>query len=515
SNSWYGPQHEEKRIRRDNPFIELDFNECILCTRCVRACDEIRGLHVYELAQKGPASQIDTVMGVPMQDVGCDFCGACVDVCPVACIMDRPSKWQALPQSETTTICPNCGEGCSINIEVKRNKVLRVTPDQEGPANAGVMSARGRWGLGFTRSPHRLTTPLIRRGGELTPASWEEAISLVVQRLGQYRGDAVGVLGSSTATNEENYLLQKLARGPLGSNNVDHYTRLEHPGTVDDLIEAFGYPAMTNNLLDISDAKTVFIVGSNTAVTHPIAAWRARNPARTGRAKMILAHPRDTEMTQYADLWLRYLPGTETVLIGGILRAVLDGGLENTEFVERRTENLDALRASLADLTVEQAAAITGVPAADITAAAQQIAGNATSILYETSLLEFTDSTDGPRALADLAMLTGNIGKPGAGLDVLRGAANDQGVWDMGMRPSLLPGYRPAIMKGKSLAEMTAGATAGTLKAMYVMQADPVLDDPNWESIAAGLDPLAFLVVQASFLTATAQLADVVLPSAT
>lgn len=514
--SWYGPNHEEKPIRRDNPFIELDFNECILCTRCVRACDEIRGLHVYELARKGPDSQIDTVMGMPMQDVGCDFCGACIDVCPVACIMDRPSKWQALATSETVTICPHCGDGCQIFVETKRNKVLRVTPDKEGPANAGFMCARGRWGLGFTRATDRLTTPLIRRGDQLFPATWEEALTLVAERLGAYKGDAAGVLGSAKATNEENYLLQKLARAVFGTNNVDHYTRMDSPAVVDDLMAAFGYPAMTNNLLDISNAKTLFIVGSNTAVTHPIAAWRARNPVRSNRGKLVLAHPRDTEMSRYADLWLRYRPGTEVALVGGILRAILDAGLENKEFIAARAENLDELKASLEGLTVEQAAEITGVPAEEITAAAQQLAtAGPVSILYDAGLLEFTDSTDGPRSLIDLALLTGNLGKSGAGVNALRGSANDQGAWDMGLRPDLLPSFWQAPPGGRDFAGMVQAAAAGSLKAMYIMQSDPVLDDPHWQEIAGALDKLEFLVVQDHFLTATAQLADVVLPSCT
>jgi predicted molibdopterin-dependent oxidoreductase YjgC len=516
TDSWYGPSHEEKPIRRDNPFIELDFNECILCTRCVRVCDEVRGLHVYELANKGPASQIDTVMGMPMQDVGCDFCGACIDVCPVASIMDRPSKWQALAQQETVTVCPHCGDGCQIIVETKRDKVLRVTPDKEGPTNTGFMCARGRWGLGFTRSTDRLTTPLIRKGDQLVPATWEEALMLVNDRLSTYQGDAVGVLGSSKATNEENFLLQKLARGPLGTQNVDHYTRIDNAGVVEDLLTQFGYAAMTNSLMDITNAHTLFIVGSNTAVTHPIAAWRARTDLRTHRGKLVLAHPRDTEMTQYADLWLRYRPGTEVALIGGILRAILDGGLEDKDFVASRTEGLDALRTSLGDLTVEQAASVTGVSVEDITAAATEIAQSGpTTILYDVGLLEFTENTDGPRALADLALLTGNIGKAGAGVAALRGTANDQGAWDMGLRPNLLPGYKPAPAGGRGLSDMVQAATAGTLKAMYVIQSDPVLDDPQWQQIAAGLDKLEFLVVQDHFLTATAQLADVVLPSCT
>ncbi|MBI4497661.1 MAG: molybdopterin-dependent oxidoreductase [Chloroflexi bacterium] len=534
ANSWFGPDHDEKPIRRVNPFIELDFNECILCTRCVRTCDEVRGLHVYELSYKGPQAQIDTVMGLPMADVGCDFCGACIDVCPVACIMDRPSKWQALPQAITTTICPHCADGCQIAVETKRNKVLRVTPEKEGPANAGIMCARGRWGLGFSRDPQRLTTPLIKRNGGFVEATWEEALTLVAQKLGQYRGEAVGVLGSAKATNEEHYLLQKLARSVLGSNNVDSYSRLDRPEVVQDLREIFGYPAMTNSLWDISEAKTLFIIGSNTAVTHPVAAWRARNPVRFRGSTLILAHPRATEMNQYADLWLQYRPGTEVALVGGMLRVILDEGLADGEFLAARTEGLEDLRRSLADFPPERVADITGIPAEDIAQAARLFAAaKPTTILYDVGLTEYTANTDGVKALAALALATGNIGLPGGGLNALRGAANDQGAWDMGLRPDLLPGYAPVTATeartrlqevwggalpatpGQDLAGMVAAAQAGTLKAMYLVQADPALDDPAGDALAAALEKLEFLVVQDHVLTQTAELADVVLPAAT
>ena len=515
--SWYGPQHVESPVRRDNPFIELDFNECILCARCVRTCDEVRGLGCYEMSFKGPQARIDTAFGLPLQDVGCDACGACVDACPVASILDKPSKWKGSAQSIVTTTCPNCGDGCQLDVEIKQDKILRVSPNKLAEPNHGFGCAHGRSGLGYVHSPGRLTTPLIKREGRFVQASWHEALSLIAERLAVYKGDAFAAIASPTATNEENYLLQKFARAVMGTNNVDYYTRFGGVDATQGLMDAFGYPAMTGSLGDILDAKCVLVISSDTAVSHPIAAWRARNAARYRGGSLIVANPRHNEMVKWAGQWLRYRPGTEVALLGGIMSAILDEGLADQEFIAGRVDDLAALQQSLAELSVDRAAEMTGVSADDIRATARTFAGSESGvILYDQSIFEYTRNRDAVRAIADLALLTGKLGKPNCGVMALRGDSNLQGALDMGCLPNYFPGYQPASGNpGLDFSQMVTAAASGRVRAAVIIGVDPLADDPQRSAITAALAKLEFSVALGSFLTPTAQEADVVLPLAT
>jgi len=519
SSSWYGPDHVEKPIKRTNPFIELDFNECILCARCVRACDEIRGLNCYEVSNKGPLAEINTAFSLPLQDVGCDACGACIDVCPVACILDRPSKWMGAAKEIVTTTCVQCGDGCQINLELKNGKIMRVTPDKDGPANHGQGCARGRFGLGFVSDPKRITEPMVRKNGVLVETTWQEAMETAAKALANYKGPAFGAVVSTKNTNEQNYLIQKLTRRVMGSPNIDYYTKFDDPATVAPLAEMLGYPAMTNSMDDIGEAACIFVMGGDTQVTHPIASWQARTDARYRGGKLIYAGPRWTEMCKWADLWLRYNPGTEVALLGGILRALLDQGLQNNDFIGARCEGLDELRSSLSAYELAKVAEVTGVDEEQIVEAARIYATSGpASILYDVGLIRFaSDGAEAIRALVNMALLTGNIGVDGAGISVLRGASNQQGTQDMGCTPDYLPGYQGLYdnQRGLSWSQMIETAATGTLKAMYISGENPVLGDPNREDIQNALGSLEFLVVEDSFLTDTAQMAHVVLPSVT
>jgi predicted molibdopterin-dependent oxidoreductase YjgC len=223
--SWYGDR-EWIPIERDNPFIERDYNKCILCTRCVRVCEEVRGRAVYALTYRAGRAQIDTCDGLPLHETNCEFCGACIDVCPTASLMDRKSKWEGIAERRVKTTCPYCGVGCSMFLEIKGEKIIRVTPDAEGPANMGQLCVKGRFGLEFVQDERRLTTPLIKRDGKFVEADWDEALDLVAEKFAQYKGDQFAVVSSAKCTNEENYVVQKFARGAMGTNNVDHCARL-------------------------------------------------------------------------------------------------------------------------------------------------------------------------------------------------------------------------------------------------------------------------------------------------
>ena len=515
AHSWYGPDHVELPIKRDNPFIELDFNECILCARCVRACDETRGLSVYEMSNKGPEARIDTAFSLPMQSVGCDACGACIDVCPVACILDRPSKWKGNAQRTVTTVCPHCSDGCQLDVEVKQDKVLRVSPNKEAPANHGIACAQGRFGLDFINDQRRLTKPLIRRDGHLTEASWEEALDLVAARLMTYKSGSFAALASPSATNEENYLLQKLTREAMASPYIETYTATDDRGLFNALAQSMGYPASTGSLDSIYQAKCLLVMGDVT-FTHPIAAWQTRRAGRFTSATVIVASPRESELTTTADIWLRYKPGTELALLGGLLKVILDEGLTDQSFLAERCTDLDALQSALEQYSLPTVAETTGVAAEAIQRAARAYAGSgASTILYEQGLLQFTQNKEAAAALVDLALLTGNVGKEGAGVMAMGSAANLQGSWDMGCHPAYLPGYRPAVTPGLPQPELLDAISSRRIRAAILAGVDPAADDPNRGDATVALENLDFLVVMDSTRTATAEKAHVVLPLST
>jgi formate dehydrogenase (NADP+) alpha subunit len=465
-HAWYGPKHEEMPIRRDNPFIELDFNECILCARCVRTCDEVRGLGCYEMAYKGPLARIDTSFGLPLQAVGCDACGACIDACPVNTIMDKPSKWAGPSQKTVTTTCPHCGDGCQLDVETKREKILRVIPNKAGPANHGFASARGRYGLGYINRADRLTQPLVKRDGGFVSVSWDEALDLVASKL---RGVPFGAVASPKGTNEENYTLRRFTEA-LGGK-VGHYARIDESAMIGPLREALGYGAMTNSFDDFANAKCLLVFASDTAVTHPIAAWQARQVARFNGGTLIVADPRQNEMTDWAQQWLRYRPGTETALAAGLLKAVDGPG----------------------DLSVEECAAICGVDAEAIRDAARAFAAGPSTVVFDAGITQYNpDPASAVAALVNLCIATGNIGKAGAGIACLRGASNQQGTEDVGC----------------------GAGWPSDVRALVMVDVDPVSDDPARRSFAEALERMQFSVALSHFMTATAELADVVLPLA-
>ncbi len=516
-HAWYGPGHVETPIRRDNPFIELDFNECILCARCVRTCDEVRGLSCYEMSYKGPQARIDTSFGLSLQAVGCDGCGACIDACPVNTIMDRPSKWAGPSQRTVTTTCPHCGDGCQLDIETKRDKLLRVTPNKAGPANHGFASARGRYGLGFIHRPDRLTAPLVKREGTFVEVSWDEALEAVNSRLSNLHGSAFGAVASPKATNEENYALQKFTREVMESPNIDHYARIDEAAMIRPLVEALGHGAMTNSLDDLAEAACLLVFASDTSVTHPIAAWRARQVARFTGGTLIVADPRHHEMADWAHCWLRYRPGTEVTLIAGLVRAVVDGDLATSEGMGLPLT-----------ITVEDAAAVCGVEVDALRDAARAFAKGPSTVVFDAGITQYNaDPSSAVAGLIDLCLLTGNIGRPGAGIATLRGASNQQGTEDVGCmpHPSLPLGTDPQISQiaqlGRTPPPRTEGlrcremlAEGSPVRAMILMGVDPVADDPARRALKAAVERLEFLVVMSEFMTPTAQLADVVLPLA-
>jgi formate dehydrogenase alpha subunit len=534
-------------VDTSHPAFIRDLNKCILCAKCVRACHEIVCHDVIDIAFRGNSARIATFGDKPIAESICKSCGECVVRCPTGALVP---KWEKPPTEEVKTICAYCGVGCSIYLGVRDNKVVSVRGDPEGPANRGSLCVKGRWGYDFLSHPERLTTPLIRLPGVarkaghdgrvqeiFREASWDEALELAAKRLLElkqgYGSDSIATLSSAKCTNEDNYVMQKFARAVIGTNNVDHCARLCHASTVVGGIAAFGQGAMSNSYSDFEKTDLFFIIGSNTTECHPIIGSLIKRRVKFGDAKLIVADPRSIELGEHAAVRLPHKPGTDVALINGLMHVIIRDGLEEKKFIQERTEGFEELRQLVKKYTPEEVEAITGVPKADIEAAAR-LFGEARSacILYGMGITQHTTGTDNVKSVANLLLLTGNIGREGTGFSPLRGQNNVQGACDMGALPNVYPGYQkvddPAVRikfetawgcklsdrPGMTVTEIASAVLGGNIKGLYVMGENPMLSEPNLEHFKQALEKLELLVVQDIFLSETAWLADVVLPGA-
>lgn len=512
-----------------NPFFVFDPNQCILCGICIRTCDEIVGANAIDFAFRGFQTVVSTFSGRWVEST-CVSCGECVVRCPVAALV--PKRHQQ-PQREVKTVCPYCGVGCSIYLGVRGERVVSVSGDRHSPVNQGRLCVKGRFGHDFIHHPERLTTPLLRRDGQLVPVGWDEALELIARQFWQYRGDAFAAMASARCTNEENYLMQKFARAVMGTNNIDHCARLCHAPSVAGLARTLGSGAMTNTIQDIAQAKCIFAIGTNTTAAHPVLALKIHEAVRCG-AKLIVANPKEIDLARHATLLLQHQPGSDVALLMGMARVIVEQGLHDQQFIAQRTVDFDVFRASLEDFPLDFVAQVTGVPQEKIVQAARMFAtGKPASILYAMGITQHTHGTDNVLAISNLALLTGNLGMPGGGVNPLRGQNNVQGACDMGALPNVLPGYQrvddPQLRAkfeaawgcrlpekpGLALTEMFDAILQGTIKAVYLMGENPLLSEADAQHAERALRQLEFFVVQDIFLTETARLAHVVLPAAT
>jgi formate dehydrogenase alpha subunit len=551
SSSRFTGEKNTYSIENGNPFIERDMNKCILCGRCIFACGEVQYQEIYDYAYRGFKTKVSTAFEKSLLEAGCVFCGQCVRVCPVGAIIEKSkkSKGREWEFSKVKTTCPYCGCGCEIELNIKEGEIIRVTSDPQSAVNRGNLCVKGKFGFEFIQSKERLTTPLIRltvnaspparQGERLTDfkeTPWEKALKLVADKLlevkNKYGPEAIAGLASAKCTNEENYLFQKFMRAVIGTNNVDHCARLCHAPSVTGLAKAFGSGAMTNTIAELRNADCILITGSNTSETHPIIALEIKAAVRQNNAKLIVADPRKIEMTNFATLWLRHKPGTDVALFNGIVNVIINKKLYNEKFINEHTEGFNELKETVKKYTPEYVEKITGVPAEDIVLAAQMYAeAKNGSIVYSMGITQHTTGTDNVVALANLALLTGHVGRESTGVNPLRGQNNVQGACDMGALPNFLPGYqkldnqevREKIEKlwgaklpsnsGLTVVEMFDAILKGKIKAMYIMGENVMLSDPNIHHVEEALKKLEFLVVQEMFLSETAKFADVVLPS--
>jgi len=524
-------------VDSSNPFFERDYTKCIMCGQCVRVCDEVIHASALDYAGRGFFTKIAAAFDDPLQQTPCVFCGNCITACPVGALIPivEKRKGRSYEYDKVKTVCPYCGVGCNLFLHVRDDKVIGVSP-AEGPANEGMLCVKGRFGFDFLHHPDRLTTPLIRSGDGFREASWDEALDLVAKKFTEIRKthgpDAFAGLASARCTNEDNYVFQRFMRQVLGTNSVDHCARLCHAPSLTGLSEAFGSGAMTNSVEEIGRADVVFAIGSNTPEAHPVIGYKVNEAVNRG-ATLIVADPRATPFAEKAHIHLQQIPGTDVALLCGMIHVILEEGLENKRFIEERTEGFAEMAQSVKEYTPQRASEITGVPAHLIVDAARAYASaGAASILYAMGITQHTTGHDNVLSIANLALVTGHIGRESTGVNPLRGQNNVQGACDMGALPAFYPGYQrvdnpdvrdkfsaawgtPQNTKpGLTVAEMMDHAISGKTRAMYIMGENPMLSDPDITHVEEALSALEFLVVQDIFLTETARLADVVLPAA-
>jgi formate dehydrogenase alpha subunit len=524
-------------IEEVNPFLERDLTKCILCAKCIRACQELVVDGAIDYFRRGFATVPATLNSVPLENSECTFCGTCVALCPTGALMEKDRTYGGTIKAATETTCPFCGCGCSISIEVKDNQIVRVVPGKQDSVNQGALCVRGSYGCDFVNSPDRLIRPLVRKGDTFEEVSWEEALEKVatgLRRVEDKQGpDRLAILGSSRCTNEDNYVLQRFARAVLGTNNIDNSARLCSSASRLGLGYSLGFSGTTNYLSDLEQTDLILVVGADPDSSAPVVAYAIKRAVKQRGVKLVLVDPRQTGLSSFAHLWLRPEVGSDVALMNGLAKVIIDEGLLDDEFVTRRTDNFEAFSESLKTYTLKYVEKITGVKGRDIRAAARLYAGaGRAAIVYGTGVTQHTAGTNGVAALANLALLTGNIGRKGGGIYALQRANNGQGACDMGTLPRFLPGYESAAddparerfercwgvrlpaEAGLTALEMIEQAKQRTIKAMYIVGENPVLSFPNPKLVTEALTSLDFLVVQDMFLTETAKLADVVLPAA-
>ncbi len=559
-----------------HPAIAVRLDACIQCTRCLRACREEQGNDVIGFAGRGEHARIVFDCGDELGESTCVACGECIQACPTGALMPRllgnavvagvtaglpgaavpipaPAPAPIAPRAterKVDSLCPYCGVGCQMTYHVSGNRIVHVA-GRDGPANLSRLCVKGRFGFDYAMSPQRLTVPLVRRAGakknprfgrvpdnwrdDFREASWEEALALAGGTLARIRATAgAGALagfGSAKGSNEEAYLFQKLVRVGFGTNNVDHCTRLCHASSVAALMEGLGSGAVSNPVRDVLAAEVVLVIGANPSGNHPVAASWIRNAVRRG-AKLIVANPRRGQLARYATHNLQLRPDTDVALLNAMLHTIIAEDLVDHEFVARRTRGYEELRANVAAFTPEAMAPICGVEAETIRTVARCYArSRAAMILWGMGVSQHVHGTDNVRCLIALALITGQIGRPGTGLHPLRGQNNVQGASDAGLIPMFYPGYRsvsdPAAAArfeslwgvalerepGLTVVEIINAARAGTVRGMYVMGENPAMSDPDLAHAREGLARLEMLVVQDIFPTETAYLADVILPA--
>lgn len=539
-----GENHLDAVKDQSNPYFTFDPSKCIVCSRCVRACEETQGTFALTIDGRGFASKVSPSQNQSFMDSECVSCGACVQACPTATLIEKSVIELGTPEHAVVTTCAYCGVGCSFRAEMKGDQVVRMVPHKDGKANHGHSCVKGRFAFGYATHKDRITKPMIRKSikDHWQEVSWEEAIGYAASELkriqAKYGRDSIGGITSSRCTNEETYLVQKLIRAGFGNNNVDTCARVCHSPTGYGLKQTFGESSGTQNFDSVMKSDVVMVIGANPTDGHPVFGSQMKKRLRQG-AKLIVIDPREIDLVKSphvkASHHLKLRPGTNVALINALAHVVVTEGLVNEEFVDARCdhESFNKWRHFIADErhAPEAAEAVTGVPAGEIRAAARLYAsaGNA-AIYYGLGVTEHSQGSTTVIGIANLAMATGNLGREGVGVNPLRGQNNVQGSCDMGSFPHEFPGYRhvsdDATRKlfeqnwgvplqdepGLRIPNMFDAASDGSFKGLYVEGEDIAQSDPDIQHVHHALESMECIIVQDLFLNETAKFAHVFLP---
>jgi formate dehydrogenase alpha subunit len=527
----YAPHHHFA-VDESKSFFVLDRESCILCGRCTVACADVQHIGAISLLGRGADARVGVFADGPMSSSICTSCGQCVATCPTGAL--RPKEAPAPVARSVETTCPYCGVGCGIEVQVRQDGRLAMMAD-DVPGNAssqGMLCVKGRFGTGFVHSRDRITAPMVKVDGVWREVSWDEALETAADGLARNYG-RFGSLASAKATNEDGYVIQKLARVVMGTNNVDHCTRLCHSPSVEAMLVSMGSGATSNSYQDYAEAGCLMVVGADASANHPVIAVRFRQATRRG-ARLIVVNPKRVELCDQADLWLQERPGTDVALFNAMARVILDEGLADLDFVQERTEGFDAWVASLDAYTLDHAERVTGVPAAAIAQAARWYARppfSGSCLIWGMGVTQHINGTANAHALLNLSLVAGQMGFPGSGISPLRGQNNVQGCGDAGCIPTNLPGYadysapsldrfaerwgtRPPSSAGLVVTEMVEGCLDGRIRALYVVGENPLLSEPDLHHAEKAIGQLDCLIVQDLFLHETAERAHVFLPAA-
>lgn len=527
----------------DNSSYVLDYDatRCIQCERCVKACSEIQGKGVISSINRGIHSQVVTGFH-SRKDSECDGCGECVQMCPVGALTNKPiySSIKRLREKDIDkriqTTCPFCGVGCQLDVSIKNDNIVKVDGVDEIP-NYGKTCVKGRYALDFVKNEKRIKTPLIKKNGKFVSVSFEEAIAFSAKKLAvlkkKHGSDAIAGLSSARCTNEENFVFQKFMRAVIGTNNVDHCARLCHASTVAGLATTLGSGAMTNSIAEIEFADVILVTGSNTTETHPVIATLIKRAVLFNDAKLIVVDPRKIDLVKYATLWLRQNNGSDVAWVNGFINVIIGNKLQDKSFINKRTEGFEELKEIVSKYSPEKVEEYSGIPASKLIEAAKLYASaGKASIIYSMGITQHATGTNNVKSMANLSLLTGNLGKKSAGVNPLRGQNNVQGACDLGALPNVYPGYQKvtdaAAQKkfekawgvplsnsvGLTVTEILNGACKGTVKALYIMGENPMVSDPNITHVKKALESLDFIICQDIFMNETTQFADVVFPAA-
>ncbi len=552
------PAKEQQRVPlldASHLAMSVNLDACIHCNLCVRACREVQVNDVIGMSGRGGESKITFDFDDPMGASTCVACGECVQACPTGALMPATVLNEELVgdskdfDREVESVCPYCGVGCQLSFKVKEEKILWVD-GIGGPANENRLCVKGRFGFDYIAHPHRLTKPLIRRddapakGLNVDPANplthfreatWDEALDAAANGMSRLRddtGERVAGFGSAKCSNEEAYLFQKLIRQGFGHNNVDHCTRLCHASSVAALLENVGSGAVTATFNEIENADVAIVIGANPTENHPVAATYFKQFTKRG-GKLIVMDPRGQGLKRHASHMLQFRPGTDVAMLNAIMNVIVEEGLYNEEYIATYTENWPAMKEHLAGFPVAKMSELCGIEESVLRDVARTFAkAKAAMIFWGMGISQHIHGTDNSRCLISLALMTGQVGRPGSGLHPLRGQNNVQGASDAGLVPMFLPDYQSvtdegvrtafneiwgsnniASQKGLTVVEIMDAVHAGDIRGMYVLGENPAMSDPDVDHARDALAKLEHLVVQDIFLTETANFADVILPS--